>query len=260
MLNVFYKLIGFFAKVIASIVVLVIIIGGATTYLYNGSDGDNKAPNVKFSNFEEFKNSQYKVLTRKEQKVLKDKFQEEFFEKFSLISKNISIYATATKQVVPDKDALEEGFFMIVSKFDYPLRTSYLTQLVEETNNLVEYSEVMATDKTKTAIKWIDFLDWFTADFEYQLKNNLIKDNHVTITITQFEKIVISGIGLLLTIMSVIMFLLVRPADKKNITKVNNKNEKAKEETPTINNATKVEEAKVETEPTTPVTPANTKK
>ena len=70
MLNVFYKLIGFFAKVIASIVVLVIIIGGATTYLYNGSDSDNKAPNVKFSNFEEFKNSQYKVLTKKEQKVL----------------------------------------------------------------------------------------------------------------------------------------------------------------------------------------------
>jgi hypothetical protein len=56
------------------------------------------------------------------------------------------------------------------------------------------------------------------------------------------------------------MFLLVRPADKKNITKVNNKKEKAKEETPTINNATKVEEAKVETEPTTPETPANTKK
>jgi hypothetical protein len=256
MLNVFYKLIGFFAKVIASIVVLVIIIGGATTYLYNGSDGDNKAPNVKFSNFEEFKNSQYKVLTKKEQKVLKDKFQEEFLKKFSLISKNISIYATATKQVVPDKDALEEGFFMIVSKYDYPLRTSYLTQLVEETNNLVEYSEVIATDKTKTTIKWIDFLDWFTADFEYQLKNNLIKDNHVTITITQFEKIVISGIGLLLTIMSVIMFLLVRPADKKNITKVNNKKEEVKEETPTINNATKVEETKEETEPTTPETPA----
>jgi hypothetical protein len=114
----------------------------------------------------------------------------------------------------------------------------------------------MATDKTKTAIKWIDFLDWFTADFEYQLKNNLIKDNHVTITITQFEKIVISGIGLLLTIMSVIMFLLVRPADKKNITKVNNKKEEVKEETPTIDNTTKVEETKEETEPTTPETPA----
>jgi hypothetical protein len=231
MLNLFYKLIGFFAKVVASIVVLVIITGGVTTYLYNdNSGGENKTPNVKFSNFEEFKNSQYKVLTKEEQRISKEKFQEEFLKKFSLISKNISIYATATKQAIPNRDALEEGLFMIVSKFDYPLRSSYLEQLVKETNNLVNYSEVVAIDKTKTTIKWIDFLDWFSADFEYQLKNNTFKEESITINMTQFEQIVIGGIALLLTIMSTIMFLLVRPDDDKNIIEV--KREEKKEETP----------------------------
>jgi hypothetical protein len=252
MLNLFYKLIGFFAKVVASIVVLVIITGGVTTYLYNdNSGGENKTPNVKFSNFEEFKNSQYKVLTKEEQRISKEKFQEEFLKKFSLISKNISIYATATKQAIPNRDALEEGLFMIVSKFDYPLRSSYLEQLVKETNNLVNYSEVVAIDKTKTTIKWIDFLDWFSADFEYQLKNNTFKEESITINMTQFEQIVIGGIALLLTIMSTIMFLLVRPNDDKKIIEVNRevkKEEKPKETPSEVKKAIpSAEEAKEET-------------
>jgi large subunit ribosomal protein L5 len=195
MLNIFYKLIGFFAKVIASIVVLVIVIGSATNYLYNEENSNNgvsKTPNVKFANFKEFKNEQNKVISKKEQKVLQSKFQDEFLTKFALISKNISIYATETKQVVPDVAKLEEGLFMIVSKFDYTNRSSYLTQLLKETNKLVNYSEVVAIDKTKTTIKWVEFLDWFTADFEYQLKNNIIKKEYITIEVTQFEKIVIS--------------------------------------------------------------------
>jgi hypothetical protein len=247
MLNVFYKLIGFFAKVIASIVVLVIVIGSATNYLYNEENSNNgvsKTPNVKFANFKEFKNEQNKVISKKEQKVLQAKFQDEFLTKFALISKNISIYATETKQVVPDVEKLEEGLFMIISKFDYTNRSSYLTQLLKETNKLVNYSEVVAIDKTKTTIKWVEFLDWFTADFEYQLKNNIIKKEYITIEVTQFEKIVISGIGLLLLMLSIIMLLVIRPAPKKHhhIKKETTCKAKAKEETPTdVKTQTKVD-------------------
>jgi hypothetical protein len=272
MLNIFYKLIGFFAKVIASIVVLVIVIGSATNYLYNEENSNNgvsKTPNVKFANFKEFKNEQNKVISKKEQKVLQSKFQDEFLTKFALISKNISIYATETKQVVPDVAKLEEGLFMIVSKFDYTNRSSYLTQLLKETNKLVNYSEVVAIDKTKTTIKWVEFLDWFTADFEYQLKNNIIKKEYITIEVTQFEKIVISGIGLLLVMLSIIMFLVIRPAPKKHhhIKKENTCKAKDKEETQTKADTTKetaktkVEEdkAKVEVETKTTAKETTTK-
>ena len=263
MLNVFYKLIGFFAKVIASIVVLVIVIGSATNYLYNEDNSNNgvsKTPNVKFENFKEFKNEQNKVISKKEQKVLQAKFQDEFLTKFALIAKNISIYATETKQVVPDVVKLEEGLFMIVTKFDYTNRSSYLTQLLKETNKLVNYSEVVAIDKTKTTIKWVEFLDWFTADFEYQLKNNIIKKEYITIEVTQFEKIVISGIGLLLVMLSIIMFLVIRPAPKKHhhIKKETACKAKDKEETQTKadttkeTTTTKVEEDKAKVEVETP--------
>jgi hypothetical protein len=272
MLNAFYKLIGFFAKVIASIVVLVIVIGSATNYLYNEENSNNgvsKTPNVKFANFKEFKNEQNKVISKKEQKVLQAKFQDEFLTKFALISKNISIYATETKQVVPDVAKLEEGLFMIISKFDYTNRSSYLTQLLKETNKLVNYSEVVAIDKTKTTIKWVEFLDWFTADFEYQLKNNIIKKEYITIEVTQFEKIVISGIGLLLVMLSIIMLLVIRPAHKKHhhIKKETTCKAKDKEETQTKADTTKetaktkVEEdkAKVEVETKTTAKETTTK-
>ena len=99
------------------------------------------------------------------------------------------------------------------------MRTSFLSQLVTETSNLVNYSEVIATDKTKSNIQWTDFLDWFAADFGYQI-NNTNKVEYITIEANKFEKVIIGGMILLVIMLGLMMLLLLRRDSKTNPTTV----------------------------------------
>lgn len=213
----YFALVRFMGKVVASVVVLIAIVGGIVSYLEIGNDSNNaNTPAVKFADFEEYKNSGKKVLSDAELRALKDNFNEEFFNNFELIAKNISIYTDATKQVPANKGRLEEKLFMIVSKYDYPLRTAFLTQLLKETNNLVEYSEVMATDDTKAKIEWTDFMNWFIQDFKYQALNNVSETKYITIEASTFEKSAIAGMIIIVIMLSIMMSILLRRDSKSN--------------------------------------------
>ena len=215
----YFALVRFMGKVVASVVVLIAIAGGIVSYLEIGDNNSANAnmPSVKFSDFEEYKNSGKKELSDAELRALKDNFNEEFFNNFELIAKNISIYTDATKQVRANEGRLEEKLFMIVSKYDYPLRTAFLTQLLKETNNLVEYSEVMATDDTKAKIEWTDFMNWFIQDFKYQAHNNNVSETkYITIEASTFEKSAIAGIIIIVIMLSIMMSLLLRRDTKSN--------------------------------------------
>ena len=111
---------------------------------------------------------------------------------------------------------MEEQLFTIVSKYDYPQRTAFLTQLLKETSNLVSYSEVMATDDTKSKIEWTEFMNWFVSDFDYQLNNNVSKAEYVTIEASIFQKAAISGIVIILVLLGIMMSLLLRRDSKAN--------------------------------------------
>lgn len=214
----YFSVVRFMGKVVAAVVVLIAIVIGVVSYLEIGENTSSQAntPKVKFSNFEEFKNLKSNELSDDELRALKENFQEEFLDNFELIAKNISIYSDATKQVRADEEVLEEQLFKIVSKYDYPERTAFLTQLLKETSNLVSYSEVMATDDTKAKIEWTEFMNWFVSDFDYQLNSNVSKAEYVTIEASIFEKAAIAGIVIILVLLGIMMSLLLRRDSKAN--------------------------------------------
>lgn len=216
MLKSLFPHIRFMGKVVASIVVLIAIVIGGVAYLglSNSSNGGTGEPVVKFSDFEGYVNSKIEVRSNKELKAQKENFHNEFFKNFQLILKNISIYSKATNQAEANSQSLEEHLFTIVSKYDYDLRSSYLTQLVKGTSNLVSYSEVVATDNTKSKIRWTDFLNWFTSDFDYQLNNSSTITEYVTIESTQFTNATLGGMIIIVLMLGINMFILMG-RDKK---------------------------------------------
>ena len=202
---------------VVSLVMLIAIIGAVTACLKveNIVSGEVKTPKVEFSDYASFTNRVVNDLTNTD--AIKDEqeyYQDKFFEIFPTILKNITEYANITNQGSINPDAFEEHLFNAIIKFDVDMRVSYLEQLAEESGNLLDYGEKVEGDTDKKIIEWIDFLDWFTNDFEDQLETNIEISESPYIQSSILTKVIVGG-AIILVFMLFLMIMLFLQREKQ---------------------------------------------
>ena len=161
---------------IVSALGMIMVVGGVVSDLSNsGATLSNKSnnPEVKFSDFKEFKNYTAPVevkMSASELKKEQDKFHGAFLKHSQNAFTDISKYSLALSQDKLNQDRFDEYLFKLLTQYDMDLRISYLEQLSAASSALVKYADEVNSDRDKKTILWSEFLDWFSNDFNDQLQ------------------------------------------------------------------------------------------
>lgn len=187
---------------------MIMVVGGVVSDLSkSGVTLSNKSsnPEVKFSDFKEFKNYTAPVAVKVSASELKkeqDRFHGAFLKHSQSIFTDISKYSLALSQDKLNQDRFDEYLFKLLTQYDMDLRISYLEQLSAASSALVKYADEVNSDRDKKIILWSEFLDWFSNDFNDQLET---KDEEVVA-----ENIFLSKEMIVIFMLLVIILLLAR--------------------------------------------------
>jgi len=201
---------------VASVALLVVIGGGLMALQqYSGVQGDVDAPEVEFNDFKTFKNHVPDVKETADLKKIQDEFFNDFDEKSAIIINNVTAYSKSVKQVDVNVPELEKYLFNLLNKYDYDLKSSYLEQLSDESENLLSYGQEIQNGASYKSIEWTDFLNWFSRDFDAKLNAELDrreaqKSELVSIEASLFTVFVFLGIGFVVLMFLIITVLLLK--------------------------------------------------
>ena len=214
--KIFLTFVRWVGLAVTSIALIVVIGGGIAAYQeYCGIQGDAQAPEVEFSNFKTFKNF---VPEAKDTVALvkkQDAFYATFDEHYGMILENITAYANSVNQPSVNAQEFEKYLFNLVSKYDYDIKTSYIKQLSVQTKNLAEYGEEIHDGATVKTIEWTNFLNWFSQDFDTQLREELnkratAKSTLVTIEASLFTTLIMVGVTFVAFMFFILTVLLLK--------------------------------------------------